>query len=108
MQAIIRQNFGCTHQIFGRDHEGFKKTFNEYESQEVFDKFPEIKLKPLKLKGPYYCTHCETIVTEKSCKHSKSKIEISGTELREMLKLGKEIPKYYIREEVLNCLKNRK
>ncbi|MGA1823328.1 MAG: hypothetical protein ACMUIP_01605 [bacterium] len=106
MQAIIRQNFGCTQQVFGRDHEGFKDIFQKYESQQVFDTFPEIELKALKLKGPYYCTQCNCIVTEKNCRHTENKIEISGTHLRDMLQRAQEIPEYYCRKEVLDCLKN--
>jgi ATP sulfurylase len=109
MQAIIRQNFGCTHQIFGRDHEGFKNIYTKYESQEIFNSFPEIKLKPLKLKGPYYCKKCRQITTENSCNHNENeKINISGTYLRKIIENKEEIPEFFLRKEVLENLKEKK
>jgi sulfate adenylyltransferase len=105
MQGIIRQNFGCTHQIIGRDHDGFKSYYSVYGSQQIFDEFPEIKLVPLKLMEPYYCKKCGSIVTEKNCSHSKNGISISGTILREKMNLGEDIPDYFIRREVLEAFK---
>ena len=104
MQAIIRQNYGCTHQVFGRDHEGFKDIYQKYESQQILDKFHGIDIKPIKLREPYYCKKCQCIVTERTCRHENVGIEISGTNLREMLDHRREIPEYYIRQEVLDCL----
>src|SRR3989338_10309575 len=86
LQAIIRQNFGCSHQIFGRDHEGFSRFYGRYESQEIFTKFSDLHLQPLCFKEPYYCPKCELIVTENSCPHAPGGIKISGTEIRKKLK----------------------
>ena len=108
LQAIIRQNFGCTHQIFGRDHEGFSHCYGEFESQEIFSKFPELKIKPIFSKGPYYCQKCVQIVTEDCCRHGSAREEISGTKVRALLGSNKELPEHYLRPEVKAVLEEFK
>ena len=108
LQAIIRQNFGCTSQIFGRDHEGFKNTYGEYESQMIFEKFPVLKLEPLSLKGPFYCEKCMLVVTEDTCNHdSKYKKEISGSLIRKLIEEGKYVSEYLMREEVCRIISTK-
>lgn len=105
MQAVIRRNFGCTHQIIGRDHEGFRDVFGTYESQQAFLRFPELGIRMLAFREPCYCLKCGGMVTERNCRHAGRRIRISGTALRDMLRTGRDVPAYYLRDEVLKRLR---
>jgi|ETNmetMinimDraft_2_1059921.scaffolds.fasta_scaffold16171_2 sulfate adenylyltransferase len=99
--AIIRKNFGCTHFIVGRDHAGVGSFYKKYEAQEFTDKFDDLGIEILKLKGPYFCKHCDSIATEKTCPHPvEEQIEISGTLIRDMLSKKEIPPKEFMRKEV--------
>ena len=103
--AIIRKNHGCTHFIVGRDHAGVGGYYKTYEAQEIFDDIPDLGIEIIKMKGPYFCKHCDHIATEKTCPHGEGmKIEISGTLIRQMLSEGKIPPKELMREEVAKQL----
>jgi sulfate adenylyltransferase len=104
MQGIIRQNFGCSSQIIGRDHEGYKNTYGLYDSQEIFSKYP-IDLTPLLLPGPYYCSSCNCVTDSRSCSHDGDLIEeISGSRIRSFLARGDTVPEYIIRPDILDIL----
>ena len=105
-QAVVRQNYGCTHFIMGRDHAGFRDVYGKYESQQIFDKFPELKIKVIPVLSPSYCKKCKLIVTEKNCGHSeKDKEEISGTRVRQLIKEKKEVPEFLMRKEVVDVIR---
>ena len=106
LQAVIRKNFGCSHFIVGRDHAGFGNVYGKYESQEIFKKFPDLDVQPIKISEPKYCKKCGHIVTEKNCCHEdQDHEEISGTIVREKIKNKQEIPDYMMRREVVDVLK---
>ncbi|MFC1646040.1 sulfate adenylyltransferase [Candidatus Omnitrophota bacterium] len=100
--AIIRKNFGCTHFIVGRDHAGVNGFYEKYSAHRIFDKFPDLGIVPLLLRGPYYCRKCLNIVNDKICPHPNTNyhIEISGTIIRKMLSRRKNIPDEYLRKEI--------
>ena len=111
--ALVRRNYGCTHFIVGRDHAGVGEYYEKYEAQELLKVFEEdLGIKIMYLHGPYYCTICEGIVTEHTCRHyecnPKSIIEISGTSIRKMLDGGLVPDNRFIRPEILEALKNIK
>ena len=107
--AIIRKNYGCTHFIVGRDHAGVGGFYGKYDAHRIFKHFPDIDITPLLLRGPYYCTRCRAVVSDKICPHGKKlQKEISGTLLRERLKRGKDVPEYIIRREVYEVLRKSK
>jgi sulfate adenylyltransferase len=106
-QAIIRKNYGATKFIVGRDHAGVGNFYGKYEAQNFVSDFEaEIGIEILKLSGPYFCIKCESIVTSKCCPHSKSnsRIEISGSAIRELVVQKKRIPIQWMREEISELL----
>lgn len=104
--SILRQNFGCTHFIIGRDHAGVGGYYGKYDAHKIFEQFSDLKITPVRLNGPRYCYKCESITTEKTCPHDKENIkEISGTEIRTLVLENKQIPKELMREEVSKILK---
>ena len=104
--AIIRKNYGCTHFIVGRDHAGVGDFYDKYEAHRIFDYFPDIGVVPLLMRGPYYCTKCKEVVSDKICPHpEKWHKHISGTMVRKRLADGKDLPEYVMRKEVFTALK---
>jgi len=99
--ALIRKNFGCTHFIVGRDHAGVGDYYGKYEAHELLRRFDNLGINILYLHGPYYCGKCNGIVTDKSCSHGKEFIsEISGTQMRSILKKGNLPPEEHMRKEI--------
>jgi sulfate adenylyltransferase len=107
LHAVIRQNFGCTHIIVGRDHAGVGNYYGPFDAQKIFDtlKPDDLQIKPLKIDWTFYCYKCEGMASLKTCPHSKDdRCLISGTELRRMLSRGEMPPPEFSRPEVLEIL----
>jgi len=105
--ALIRQNFGCSHLIVGRDHAGVGDYYGPFDAHHIFDEIPEDSLvtQPLRIDITFYCTKCDGMATAKTCPHDKEdQISISGTQQREMLSTGADIPKEFSRPEVVKIL----
>jgi len=107
LHAIIRQNFGCSHLIIGRDHAGVGSYYGPFDAQDIFDQLPEnsLQIQPLKLDWTFWCYACGGMASLKTCPHGKEqRLLISGTELRKMLSGGKKPPAEFSRPEVLDIL----
>ena len=109
LHALIRQNFGCSHLIVGRDHAGVGDYYGPYDSQHIFEQlWPGALLtRPLKIDVTFYCRKCYGMATGKTCPHDpKYHISISGTQQRAMLSSNAEIPPEFSRPEVVAILKD--
>jgi sulfate adenylyltransferase len=107
LHALIRQNFGCSHLVVGRDHAGVGQYYGPYDSQRIFDQLWDgaLETKPLKLDVTFYCRKCQGMATARTCPHdARFQIAISGTRLREMLATGVEVPPEFSRPEVVAIL----
>lgn len=105
--AIVRRNYGCTHFIVGRDHTGVKNFYGKYDSQKIFNKFNDIKIKILRFHEPYYCKKCDQVTTSKTCPHNKKyHLEISGTRIRKAILNKSKLSEIFIRKNVLEKLQN--
>ena len=103
--AIVRKNFGCTHFIVGRDHAGVGNFYGPYEAWEIFKEFPDLGITPFFIRESFYCRKCGGMVNAKICPHGEdSRIRISGTQLREMIKKGEKPVEEVMRPEVAEAV----
>ena len=108
LHALIRQNFGCSHLIVGRDHAGVGSYYGPFDAHHIFDQLwpGALICKPLKIDVTFYCRKCFGMATAKTCPHDpKEHISISGTRQREMLSSNEEIPPEFSRPEVVKILR---
>lgn len=103
--ALIRQNFGCTHFIVGRDHAGVGGFYHSYAAHRLIDTLPALDICILKFHEPFYCQRCGGTTTDKTCGHDESqRTYINGSGVREMLVGRQSIPSYIMREEIVRFL----
>ncbi len=107
LHAIIRQNYGCTHMIIGRDHAGVGSYYGPFDAQDIFDSLQpgDLQIQPLKIDLTFWCNACGGVASAKTCPHSESEhLMISGTDLRRMLSQGVRPPETVTRPEVADLL----
>ena len=103
--AIMRQNYGCTHIIIGRDHAGVGKYYDPFAAHRIFDQYPELGIEPVFFPAFFYCRKCLTFTNPRACPHGEGEREqISGTRLREMLQAGEAPSEYILRPEVARVI----
>jgi sulfate adenylyltransferase len=91
--AIIRRNYGCTHFIVGRDHAGVGQYYGKYAAHELTRQFDgKLGIQVLRFAGPFHCSRCGGIATERTCQHATSLPSairpINGTDMRQLLQRG--------------------
>jgi len=111
LHAIIRKNYGATHFIVGRDHAGPGKDsagneiYAPYDAQELVAKYEdEIGIKMIPFKMQVYVKERSAFSSVEEVGDNETALNISGTELRSILKLGNEIPEWFTFPEVSKIL----
>ena len=99
--AICRKNYGCNHFIVGRDHTGVGKYYANDASKNIFDEL-DLEMNILKFEKVSYCSKRKMITDDFSnvSDHNTS-VDISGSQVRELINQGKDIPPYILRPSLL-------
>ncbi len=110
--AVIRKNYGCTHLIVGRDHAGpgsdssGKPFYGPYDAQEALQKYEEelgIAMVPFKMM--VYVEDQDAYVPVDEVPEGATTKNISGTELRDRLAAGRDIPSWFSFPDVITELR---
>jgi sulfate adenylyltransferase len=108
LHALFRQNYGCSHQIVGRDHAGVGSYYGPFDAHHVFDQIPRgaLETQPLKIDVAFWCYRCGGMASGRTCPHPDAdRLQVSGTQLRKWLSEGSEVPPEFSRPEVLAILR---
>jgi len=105
--ALIRKNYGCTHLIVGRDHAGpgkdtdGKPFYGPYEAQELFTKHEaEIGVTQVPFQMMVYLEDKDKYFPANEVPKDARVLDLSGTELRNRLNEGRDIPSWFTYPEV--------
>ena len=108
LHALFRQNYGCSHQIVGRDHAGVGSYYGPFDAHHVFDQVPKgaLETQPLKIDVAFWCYQCGGMASGRTCPHGDAdRLQVSGTQLRKWLSEGAAVPAEFSRPEVLEILR---
>ncbi len=110
--AIIRKNYGCTHLVVGRDHAGpgsdsaGKPFYGPYDAQDlVLEHSAEIGMGVVPFKLMVFAPDEDTYKPIDEVKEGEKTLSISGTELRNRLATGQEIPNWFSYSDVVEELR---
>lgn len=106
--ALVRKNFGCSHFIVGRDHTGVGNFYNPQDSHKIFNNFTkeELGIEIIKFDNVFYSDLDNKYVHEPDFIDypEENKMNISGTQAREMLKKGIRPPEWFMRPEISDII----
>jgi sulfate adenylyltransferase len=108
LHALFRQNYGCSHQIVGRDHAGVGSYYGPFDAHHIFDEIPHdaLQTRPLKIDWTFWCYRCGGMASGRTCPHEdQDRLLVSGTKLRKWLSEGSPVPPEFSRPEVLEILR---
>jgi sulfate adenylyltransferase len=110
--GIIRKNHGCTHFIVGRDHAGpgndtdGKPFYGPYQAQELFKKHEsDIGVTMVPFNMMVYLEDQDKYVPDNEVPKDSRVLNISGTQLRQRLNEGRDIPAWFTYPEVVQELR---
>ena len=116
--AIIRKNYGCTHFVVGRDHAGpsYKTKdgndfYGPYEAQDLLIKYAdEIGIKVITSKMIVYAISKESgngihVPIDQVDENKYDIMKISGTQQRDVLRAGGDLPEWFSFPSVVNELR---
>tara|TARA_B100001173_G_scaffold267159_1_gene243005 strand:+ start:60 stop:1694 length:1635 start_codon:yes stop_codon:yes gene_type:complete len=111
LHAMVRKNYGCTHIIVGRDHAGPGKDKNgnpfygPYDAQDLLSDYKkEIGIEMVPFQFMVYTPVDKSYKALSDVDNNEKYETISGTELREILDKGNDLPEWFTYPEVANEL----
>ena len=110
--GLIRKNHGCTHFIVGRDHAGpgndtdGKPFYGPYDAQQLFKKYEsDVGVTMVPFNMMVYLEDQDKYVPDNEVPKDSRVLNISGTELRQRLNEGRDIPSWFTYPEVVHELR---
>jgi sulfate adenylyltransferase len=109
LHALFRQNYGCSHQIVGRDHAGVGSYYGPFDAQTIFDQeVPRgaLLIQIYRADNTAWSKKLGRVVMMRDAPDHKPEdfVNLSGTKVREMLAKGMELPVEFSRPEVAHIL----
>jgi sulfate adenylyltransferase len=108
LHTLFRQNYGCSHQIVGRDHAGVGSYYGPFDAHHIFDQIPKgtLQTRPLKIDVAFWCYKCGGMASGRTSPHDDAdRLQVSGTQLRKSLSEGAVVPPEFSRPEVVAILR---
>lgn len=102
--ALCRKNMGCSHFVIGRDHTGVGDFYPADANRRLFDSLGDIGISPVYFDAVGYNEKADAYEESVS---GDGLTGISGTEVRDLLRAGKNLPTWFMREEVQEMLRER-
>ncbi|MBI4247553.1 MAG: sulfate adenylyltransferase [Candidatus Rokubacteria bacterium] len=105
--ALVRKNYGCSHFIVGRDAAGVGNYYAPYAAHQLLRSLPreELGIEPLFFTETFFCRCCAAVASANTCPHAETeRVTLSGTRVRELLRLGEPLPAEFTRPEVAAIL----
>ncbi|MBV8303229.1 MAG: bifunctional sulfate adenylyltransferase/adenylylsulfate kinase [Acidimicrobiia bacterium] len=110
--ATIRKNYGCSHFIVGRDHAGPGRDsagtpfYGPYDAQELLKQHEdELGVTMVPFRMMVYVEDLDAYYPEDEVPEGRRALNISGTELRQRLAEGRDIPEWFTFPEVAEELR---
>jgi len=110
---IIRKNYGCTHFIIGRDMAGCKSSlsgddfYGPYQAQDFArDNAPELGMETVPSLNLVYTEEEGYVTAEHAEARGLHVKKLSGTQFRQMLRGGEEIPEWFAFRSVVEVLRS--
>lgn len=112
LHAIIRKNYGCTHLIVGRDHAGpgsdskGNPFYGPYEAQKLLEKHEEeLGIGMVQFKMMVYVKDRDEYMPDNEVPEGATVYTLSGTQLRDRLSKGTDIPDWFSFPDVVKELR---
>ncbi len=110
--AIVRKNYGCSHFIVGRDHAGpgndasGQPFYGPYDAQHLVEQFrDELGIDVVTFQEVVYDGTSDRYMTRDELSDDSQIMNLSGTELRNRLQTGAEIPEWFSFRSVIQELR---
>tara|TARA_Y100001968_G_scaffold73459_1_gene64898 strand:- start:4072 stop:5244 length:1173 start_codon:yes stop_codon:yes gene_type:complete len=110
---IIRRNYGCTHFIIGRDMAGCKSSltgddfYGPYDAQNFAKKCAiELEMDTVPSLNLVFTEEEGYVTAEQAEKNGLNIRKLSGTQFREMLRAGEDIPEWFAFSSVVKVLRS--
>ena len=110
--AIVRKNYGCSHFIVGRDHAGpgndanGEPFYGPYDAQYLVEEFhDELGIDVVTFQEVVYDGSSDRYVTRDELEDESQIMNLSGTELRDRLQTGADIPEWFSFPSVITELR---
>jgi len=107
--AIIRQNYGCSHFIVGKDHagpEGNETFYGQYEAQETFKTYQhELEIQMVPFSNMVYVQDKAEYRPMDEVEDHETQFNISVEELHRRLEEGLDIPEWFSFPEIISELR---
>ena len=110
---IIRRNYGCTHFIIGRDMAGCKSSisgedfYGPYQAQDFArENAPELGMETVPSLNLVYTEEEGYVTAEHADARGLHVRKLSGTQFRQMLRGGEEIPEWFAFKSVVEVLRS--